>query len=161
MKSRPHNSCVCSSPHSTLWGCCRWLAARLPGVVPRPQPQSRPPAFHSCPISLSSEKPKEELAEAVMGLVMGRSDTRSPLGVLGGEVTLTSQKHRTEKDLNVHHVQAPQSDRCSSLSRKRLKWIFHLLEHVLRHFSSQIEKIFFQLNFLFNFSLVLFSHPGR
>lgn len=34
-----------------------------------------------------------------MGLVMWHCDIQPLLGVLGGEVTLTSQKHRTKKDL--------------------------------------------------------------
>ena len=45
------------------------------------------------------EEPKEELAKTVMGLVTRHSDTQPVLGLLGGEVTLTSQEHRTEKGL--------------------------------------------------------------
>lgn len=33
-----------------------------------------------------------------MHLVIWHSDTQPLLGVLGGEVTLTSQKHKNEKD---------------------------------------------------------------
>lgn len=68
-------------------------------AIPKPQAKRRAPGFHSSSISLLPKKPKEELEKAVMGLVMWHSDTKPLLGVLGGEVTLTSQKHRTEKDL--------------------------------------------------------------
>lgn len=84
---------------------CPGEVTRLPGrgswyqlAIPKSQAKSRSPGPHSSSISLLWKKPKEELTKTVMGLVMWHSDTEPLLGVSGGEVTLTSQKHRTEKD---------------------------------------------------------------
>lgn len=126
------------------------METRFPGVVfqhrlaiPRPQFKNRPPAFDFFFIGLWLEKTKEELTKVIMHLVIWHSDTQPLLGVLGGEVTLTSQKHKNEKD-----------ETQPSLPKEQ-KQILHLFQSFLPAFDLPKE-IFFHLEFLFNFSLLLF-----
>ena len=123
---------------------------------PKITSQKQIPGSHSSSISLLPKKPKEELAKGVMGLVMCHSDAEPLLGVLGGEVALTSQKHRTEKDLKGSSCPFTSKRQDTALSPWRARNGYSTSSsHFCRCFSSQIEEIFLQLEFLFNSGLLL------
>lgn len=95
-----------------------------------------------------------------MGLVMWHSDTKSLLGVLRGEVTLTWQKHRTEIDLKGSSCPVTSKRQGTALSPWRAKnGYVPSFSHFCQSSGSQIEKMSFQFKFLFNFGLLVF-HPG-
>lgn len=139
LKPCPHKSGVSCSPqpHPTAPSSTGMLglATRLPGVVSWHQlaiPGPWPPKWASNLSLLLPpflwEEPKEELAKTVMGLVMRHSDIRPLLGVLGGEVTLTSQEHRTKKGLKGSLCPGTSVIRNTALSRKSQKCILHLFQ---------------------------------
>lgn len=159
---------ACCSPNTTLFSTEILLrggdhASRGAISVSISSPQTtnkkQAPSLSSSSISLQSKKPKEELTKAVMGLVMWHSDTKPLLGFLRGEVTLTWQKHRTKLDLKGSSCPVTSKRQDTALSPWRAE---NGYVPSFNYFcqSSQIEKMSFQLKFLFNFGL-LFFHPGR